>query len=178
YGVAVGRMFFAESMFSASSGGSKLALAALAGHLRSLGWPLFDAQVESRHLRSLGAEPWPRRRFLSEVARQTALPATPGPWTQAFRSVPAAALADGRFPRDFAPPPARGAEWRTFGPWHGALQQEPHGERRRHRIRRHGLRNTPEHHVPGEAGERPRNHCPHFGPDAQELHPDPHRRQG
>jgi len=94
YGVAVGRMFFAESMFSASSGGSKLALAALAGHLRSLGWPLFDAQVENRHLRSLGAEPWPRRRFLSEVACQTALPATPGPWTQAFGSVPAAALAD------------------------------------------------------------------------------------
>src|SRR5690606_11720059 len=51
YGVAVGRMFFAESMFSARSGGSKLALAALAMHLRSLVWPLFDAQVENRHLR-------------------------------------------------------------------------------------------------------------------------------
>jgi leucyl/phenylalanyl-tRNA--protein transferase len=93
YGVAVGRMFFAESMFSARSGGSKLALAALAAHLHALGWPLFDAQVENRHLRSLGAESWPRPRFLSEVARLVALPGATGPWTQAFGNVPAAALA-------------------------------------------------------------------------------------
>src|SRR3546814_17436391 len=73
YGVAAGRMFFAESMFSARPGGSKLALAALAAHLHAAGWPLFDAQIENRHLRSLGGEAWPRSRFLAEVRRLTAL---------------------------------------------------------------------------------------------------------
>jgi leucyl/phenylalanyl-tRNA--protein transferase len=47
YGVAIGRMFFGESMFSAQSGGSKLALAGLASRLHGWGWPLIDAQVET-----------------------------------------------------------------------------------------------------------------------------------
>jgi leucyl/phenylalanyl-tRNA--protein transferase len=93
YGVAVGRMFFAESMFSACSGGSKVALAALALRLREWGWPLFDAQVENAHLRSLGAQAWPRDRFLAEVARLVALPAPPGPWTHRFGELAAAVLA-------------------------------------------------------------------------------------
>ncbi|MDQ2701807.1 MAG: leucyl/phenylalanyl-tRNA--protein transferase [Pseudomonadota bacterium] len=93
YGVAVGRMFFAESMFSARSGGSKLALAALARYLQGRGWSLFDAQLENRHLLSLGAETWPRTRFLAEVGRLVALPGTPGPWTGSFGTLSAAALA-------------------------------------------------------------------------------------
>lgn len=93
YGVAVGRMFFAESMYSARSGGSKVALAALALRLREWGWPLFDAQLENPHLRSLGAEAWPRSRFLEAVARLAAEPAAPGPWTAGFGSLPAVALA-------------------------------------------------------------------------------------
>jgi leucyl/phenylalanyl-tRNA--protein transferase len=83
YGVAIGRMFFAESMFSAVSGGSKVALAALAAILREWGWPLFDAQVESEHLLRMGAETIPRDAFLDIVALQTALPADAGSWTQA-----------------------------------------------------------------------------------------------
>src|SRR3546814_516176 len=55
YGVAIGRMFFGESMFSAASGGSKVALAALAHRLRQWDWPLIDAQVENGHLLRLGA---------------------------------------------------------------------------------------------------------------------------
>jgi leucyl/phenylalanyl-tRNA--protein transferase len=94
YGVAVGRMFFAESMFSARSGGSKAALAGLAHRLCEWHWPLFDAQLENPHLRSLGAEAWPRARFLAEVDRLAALPAPPGAWTQRFGTLPAAALAD------------------------------------------------------------------------------------
>ena len=93
YGVAVGRMFFAESMFSARTGGSKVALAALAWHLRERGWPLFDAQLENPHLRRLGAEAWPRPRFLAEVARLVALPEAPGSWTARFGTVTASALA-------------------------------------------------------------------------------------
>lgn len=94
YGVAVGRMFFAESMFSAAPGGSKVAIAALAQWLRASGWPLFDAQIDHPHLRSLGGEPWPRARFLGEVARLAALPGLPGPWTEAFGPLAAATLAD------------------------------------------------------------------------------------
>lgn len=93
YGVAVGRMFFAESMFSARSGGSKAALGALALRLADWGWPLVDAQVENAHLLSLGAEPWPRERFLREAARLAAVDAAPGAWTERFGALPAAALA-------------------------------------------------------------------------------------
>jgi leucyl/phenylalanyl-tRNA--protein transferase len=84
YGVAIGRMFFAESMFSAVSGGSKVALAALAAILREWGWPLLDAQVESGHLLRMGAETIPRDAFLAIVARQTTLKADTGSWTQAI----------------------------------------------------------------------------------------------
>ena len=83
YGVAIGRMFFAESMFSAVSGGSKAALAALGAILCEWEWPLFDAQVASAHLLRMGAIALPRARFLRIVAEQTALPPRSAPWTQA-----------------------------------------------------------------------------------------------
>ena len=94
YGVAIGRMFFGESMFSGESGGSKVALAALSRRLRAWGWPLIDAQVENPHLLGLGAEAMPRARFVAQVAALTALPAPAGPWTEAFGQLPAASLAD------------------------------------------------------------------------------------
>jgi leucyl/phenylalanyl-tRNA--protein transferase len=93
YGVAIGRMFFAESMFSARSGGSKVALAALARRLRDWEWPLIDAQVENLHLVGLGAEAWPRADFLRRIATLVAAPAAPGPWSERFGDLPAARLA-------------------------------------------------------------------------------------
>jgi len=93
YGVAVGRMFFGESMFSGESGGSKVALAALAHRLYEWGWPLLDAQVENEHLLSLGAELWPRERFLEGIATQTAMPEPIGAWTQRFGTLAARDLA-------------------------------------------------------------------------------------
>lgn len=81
YGVAIGQMFFAESMFSAVSGGSKVALAALAAILRGWEWPAFDAQVESPHLVRMGACAMPRESFLNLLARQTSAPAKTGVWT-------------------------------------------------------------------------------------------------
>lgn len=96
YGVAVGRMFFGESMFSARSGGSKAALAALAHRLQGWGWPLLDAQVENPHLASLGAEPWPRTRFLAAVADLGAQPAAPGRWEGRFGELALASLATSR----------------------------------------------------------------------------------
>ena len=93
YGVAIGRMFFGESMFSAVSGGSKVALAALARRLHEWGWPLIDAQVENEHLLSLGAEQWPRRDFLQAVAAQTQEPAEAGSWRAGFGTMQASELA-------------------------------------------------------------------------------------
>jgi leucyl/phenylalanyl-tRNA--protein transferase len=93
YGVAVGRMFFGESMFSVESGGSKAALFALARWLHGQGWPLIDAQVESPHLWSLGAVSVPREAFLAEIAPLVAAPDDAGPWRDAFGTMPAASLA-------------------------------------------------------------------------------------
>ncbi|MFC3549525.1 leucyl/phenylalanyl-tRNA--protein transferase [Lysobacter cavernae] len=92
YGIAVGRMFFGESMFSAQPGGSKVALAALAHHLDHWGWPLIDAQVENDHLLSLGAQRWPRRRFLETVADLRDQPELRGPWTARVGDWPARRL--------------------------------------------------------------------------------------
>jgi len=93
YGVAIGRMFFGESMFSSASGGSKVALAALAHRLRQWEWPLLDAQVENAHLLRLGAESWPRERFVATVEALCRQPGPPGPWTARFDRLPASDLA-------------------------------------------------------------------------------------
>ncbi|MGV8958916.1 MAG: leucyl/phenylalanyl-tRNA--protein transferase [Stenotrophomonas sp.] len=92
YGVAIGRMFFGESMFSRVSGGSKVALAALAWRLRQWGWPLIDAQVENDHLLRLGAMHWPRDRFLNEVEQLVRLPEVAELWTNRFGEFPVAQL--------------------------------------------------------------------------------------
>lgn len=96
YGVAVGRMFFGESMFSADSGGSKVALAALAAHLHSRGWPLLDAQVENPHLMRLGAQRLPRAEFLQQVRLQVDQVAPPGSWSERHGERPASTLAEVR----------------------------------------------------------------------------------
>lgn len=93
YGVAIGRMFFGESMFSGESGGSKVALAALARRLHEWEWPLIDAQVESEHLVRMGAQTCPREPFLDEVAALCNLPGEHGTWTDRYGSVAARALA-------------------------------------------------------------------------------------
>ena len=81
YGVASGRMFFGESMFSAHPGGSKLALAATCHLLATLGFPLLDAQVHNPHLALMGAQSLPRKDFSQIVARFSALPGIVGHWS-------------------------------------------------------------------------------------------------
>jgi leucyl/phenylalanyl-tRNA--protein transferase len=99
YGVAIGRMFFGESMVSLTSGGSKTALAALAYRLRQWAWPLIDAQVDNPHLFRMGAISMPRHDFLATIAPLTAEtppagPGGPGPWATDFGIVDARALAE------------------------------------------------------------------------------------
>lgn len=86
YGVAMGRVFFGESMFSRVADASKIALLALCRELLRRGFLLLDCQVSSPHLLSLGAEELPRERFLAELraactppGRLEALPAEPLP---------------------------------------------------------------------------------------------------
>jgi leucyl/phenylalanyl-tRNA--protein transferase len=82
YGIAVGRLFCGESMFSRQSGGSHTALVALAQLLRRWDFPLIDAQVTNPHLLQLGAAEYPRAQFLRMVAQLTHLPGQPGSWAE------------------------------------------------------------------------------------------------
>lgn len=81
YGVSVGRLFCAESMFSRVSNASKLALWALMTLARQWQLPLVDTQLDNPHLLSLGAERLPRRHYLITLAAVRDLPAPP--WRQA-----------------------------------------------------------------------------------------------
>ena len=69
YGVALGRMFFGESMFSRRRDASKIAMTRLAAQLDRWGFPMIDCQLETEHLLSLGAERMPRRQFVKAVER-------------------------------------------------------------------------------------------------------------
>ena len=93
YGVAIGRMFFGESMFSLRPDASKVAIAGLARQLAAWGWPLIDAQVENPHLLSLGAERWARARFLEALHPLVDAPGRPGPWRDDVGDLPASQLA-------------------------------------------------------------------------------------
>ena len=68
YGVAIGRMFFGESMFAFEPDASKVALVHLVAILRSLGVPMIDCQQETDHLASFGARAIPRTQFAERVA--------------------------------------------------------------------------------------------------------------
>ena len=68
YGIALGRMFYGESMFSRATDASKVALAGLVEALRARGFPLIDCQMRTPLLASLGAREIPRRAFLRRVA--------------------------------------------------------------------------------------------------------------
>ncbi len=90
YGVALGRMFFGESMFSRATDASKVALVGLVEALRRRDFPLIDCQVRTPLLASLGAREIPRRAFLREIAALVHYDEAPGRWTRkAQTNVPA-----------------------------------------------------------------------------------------
>ncbi len=68
YGVALGSVFFGESMFSLERDASKVALAALVRAMIERNGRLIDCQVASTHLESLGARSIPRSQFVRELA--------------------------------------------------------------------------------------------------------------
>lgn len=67
YGIAIGRVFFGESMFARKRDASKVALACMVRYLDSHNFKLIDAQVTSSHLLSLGAREIGRTKFINEL---------------------------------------------------------------------------------------------------------------
>jgi leucyl/phenylalanyl-tRNA--protein transferase len=80
YGVALGGVFFGESMFARETDASKTALVALVSKLRGWGFVLIDCQIPSAHLTSLGAEEISRSAFLTGLERALKLSGQPGRW--------------------------------------------------------------------------------------------------
>lgn len=76
YGVALGRMFFGESMFSVERDASKIALVHLARHLEAHGGGLIDCQMHTSHLVSLGARDIARDEFIDYLEQYTCQPIT------------------------------------------------------------------------------------------------------
>jgi leucyl/phenylalanyl-tRNA--protein transferase len=81
YGVALGRMFYGESMFSRATDASKVALVVLVAHLKERGFPLVDCQIHTPLLESLGAREVSRREFLRALASLVNYPEPPMKWS-------------------------------------------------------------------------------------------------
>ena len=80
YGLALGGVFFGESMFSRVADSSKVALALLIEQLLEWDFRLIDCQVSSAHLLRLGAEEIPRAEFIARLQTALPLPGRPGTW--------------------------------------------------------------------------------------------------
>ena len=80
YGVAIGRVFFGESMFSTLPNTSKIALVYLARQLHQWQFGLIDCQVHTTHLQAMGAREISRQEFLRSVKRNVTIKTTVGPW--------------------------------------------------------------------------------------------------
>lgn len=81
YGVAVGRMFYGESMFARASDASKVAFVTLVRQLQRWGVEMIDCQMATAHLASFGAREVPRREFLARMRTLVAQPAIEPPWS-------------------------------------------------------------------------------------------------
>ena len=79
YGVALGRLFFGESMFSRADNASKVGFATPTRQLQAWGFVLIDCQMPNNHLHSLGARAIPRSEFAAFLRNHLDQPST-GPW--------------------------------------------------------------------------------------------------
>ena len=80
YGIALGGMFFGESMFSQVSDASKAALNFLISHLTTWNFQLIDCQIVSSHLLSLGAIEITRTAFMERLESALKQAGKPGKW--------------------------------------------------------------------------------------------------
>jgi len=80
YGVALGKCFFGESMFTRISNASKVAFVYLVEYLADSSFEIIDCQVTTEHLKRFGAKEIPRRVFLEQLARSLQTPTKKGRW--------------------------------------------------------------------------------------------------
>jgi len=83
YGLAIGRMFYGESMFSHCSDVSKIAFAHLIRYLLANQFAMIDCQMRTTHLASLGGREIPRADFLTRLQTLTAHPGSRSIWSGA-----------------------------------------------------------------------------------------------
>ncbi len=76
YGLAIGQLFFGESMFSHADNASKFGFACLVQHLQAAGFALIDCQMPTAHLHSLGARAISREEFSGYLQRHLDLSST------------------------------------------------------------------------------------------------------
>ena len=82
YGIAIGKMFYGESMFAHATDASKIAIAHLVRFLEEKGFGMIDCQMNTPHLSSLGAREIPRRHFIDRLRILTAIPPLCGRWPE------------------------------------------------------------------------------------------------
>lgn len=80
YGLAIGKVFYGESMFAHATDASKIALAHLTRFLDEQGFGLIDCQMNTAHLASLGGREIPRREFICHLQALTKTPPLSGRW--------------------------------------------------------------------------------------------------
>jgi leucyl/phenylalanyl-tRNA--protein transferase len=80
YGVALGRAFFGESMFTRVPDASKIALVTLVAQLQRWEFGMIDCQMKTQHLARFGAREIPRAAFLRQLDVLVAQDAPPVPW--------------------------------------------------------------------------------------------------
>ena len=80
YGIAIGRMFYGESMFARRSDASKAALAHLAAQLQHWNFGMIDCQMSTPHLASLGAREISRAEFVLRLRELIHYPDIASPW--------------------------------------------------------------------------------------------------
>jgi leucyl/phenylalanyl-tRNA--protein transferase len=80
YGVALGRMFYGESMFTRAADASKIALVHLARQLERWGFGLIDCQVHTPHLARMGGREMPRDAFMRKLRELVNYPQITGAW--------------------------------------------------------------------------------------------------
>jgi leucyl/phenylalanyl-tRNA--protein transferase len=88
YGVALGGMFFGESMFSRADDASKAAFIPLVWRLRDEGFTLIDSQVYTDHLAGLGAREIPRSEYLRLLADRLSATTRKGDWAKLLEGFP------------------------------------------------------------------------------------------
>ncbi|MEC4676631.1 MAG: leucyl/phenylalanyl-tRNA--protein transferase [Nitrospirota bacterium] len=81
YGVAMGAVYFGESMFSEMKDASKVALVKLVGYLIEKGYKLIDCQVPTEHLISMGAKEVSREEFQVMFEKALKVSMDPGKWS-------------------------------------------------------------------------------------------------